>query len=102
MGYPQKSPEAPSTAGLDENGRRLQQDLRDFKARTPLPVVVGFGVRTPEQARAIAGVSDGVVVGSVLVDAIAQSLDEEQLATDLTIRAVLDLVEQLSSGMKAA
>ena len=37
LGYPQTSPEAPSTAGLDEKGRRLQQELRDFKARTPLP-----------------------------------------------------------------
>ena len=73
-----------------------------IKARTPLPVVVGFGVRTPQQAAAIAGVSDGVVVGSTLVDAIAQSLDEAQQATDLTTRAVLDLVEQLSSGMNAA
>ncbi|MGO9174184.1 MAG: tryptophan synthase subunit alpha [Rhodomicrobium sp.] len=86
---------APDLSAVERNVTRI-------KARTPLPVVVGFGVRTPEQARAIAGVSDGVVVGSVLVDAIAQSLDEAQLATDLTIRAVLDLVEQLSSGMKAA
>ena len=59
-------------------------------------------VRTPEQARAIAGVADGVVVGSALVDAIAGSLDENQRATDLTVRAVLGLVERLSAGMKAA
>lgn len=80
----------------------VRQNVARIKARTPLPVVVGFGVRTPEQASAFAGVSDGVVVGSALVDAIAQSLDEAQQATDLTTRAVLDLVEQLSSGMKAA
>jgi tryptophan synthase alpha chain len=73
-----------------------------IKARTPLPVLVGFGVRTPEQANAIASVADGVVVGSALVDAIAQSLDENQRATDLTIKSVLGLVEQLSAGMKAA
>jgi len=42
------------------------------------------------------------VVGSALVDAIAQNLDEARQANDLTIRAVLDLVGQLSSGMKAA
>ncbi len=86
---------APDLAAVERNVSRI-------KARTPLPVVVGFGVRTPQQAGAIAGVSDGVVVGSVLVDAIAQSLDEAQHATDLTTRAVLDLVEQLSSGMSAA
>ncbi len=86
---------APDTAAVERSVTRI-------KARTPLPVVVGFGVRTPEQARAIASVSDGVVVGSVLVDAIAQSLDEAQQATSLTKVAVLDLVGQLSSGMKAA
>jgi tryptophan synthase alpha chain len=80
----------------------VEQNVKRIKARTPLPVVVGFGVRTPEQVRAIVGVSDGVVVGSALVDAIAQSLDDARCATDLTIRAVLDRVEQLSSGMKSA
>jgi tryptophan synthase alpha chain len=80
----------------------VQENVARIKGRTPLPVVVGFGVRTPQQARAIAQVSDGVVVGSALVDAIAQSLDETQRASDLTISAVLDLVGELSSGMKAA
>jgi tryptophan synthase alpha chain len=86
---------APDLSAVEANVKRI-------KGRTPLPVVVGFGVRTPEQARAIASVADGVVVGSALVDAIAQSLDETQQATDLTIGAVLDLVGRLSSGMKAA
>jgi tryptophan synthase alpha chain len=86
---------APDLSAVEGNVKRI-------KGQTPLPVVVGFGVRTPEQASAIAGVADGVVVGSALVDAIAQSLDESQQATDLTIGAVLDLVARLSSGMKAA
>jgi tryptophan synthase alpha chain len=80
----------------------VARNVKRIKCRTPLPVVVGFGVRTPEQAGAIASVADGVVVGSALVDAIAQSLDDAQKATDLTVQAVLDLVRQLSSGMKAA
>ncbi|HWK35652.1 tryptophan synthase subunit alpha [Sphingomonas sp.] len=42
-----------------------------LKAATDLPVAVGFGIRTPEQAREIAGVADGVVVGSAIVDLIA-------------------------------
>ncbi|MGA7328515.1 MAG: tryptophan synthase subunit alpha, partial [Rhodomicrobium sp.] len=86
---------APDLAVVERNVSRI-------KAKTPLPVVVGFGVRTPGQAKAIASAADGVVVGSALVDAIAQSLDEAQSATDLTTRAVLDLVEQLSAGMNAA
>ena len=43
-----------------------------LKAHTDLPVVVGFGVRTPEQAAAIARVADGVVVGSAIVDLVGQ------------------------------
>ncbi len=80
----------------------VSKNVGRIKAQTPLPVVVGFGVRTPDQAKAIASVSDGVVVGSALVDAIAQSLDGDQRATDLTSKAVLELVGQLSAGMKAA
>jgi tryptophan synthase alpha chain len=80
----------------------VSKNVERIKARTPLPVVVGFGVRTPEQAKAIASVADGVVVGSALVDAIAQSLDGDLRATDLTLKAVLELVGQLSAGMKAA
>jgi tryptophan synthase alpha chain len=79
----------------------VAKNVARIKARTPLPVAVGFGVRTPDQARAIAGVADGVVVGSALVDAISQSLDENERATDLTIGAVLGLVERLSAGMRA-
>ena len=80
----------------------VAQNVARIKARTPLPVAVGFGVRTPEQARTIAGVADGVVVGSALVDALSQSLDEKERATDLTVSAVLGVVEKLSDGMKAA
>lgn len=43
-----------------------------LKAATDLPVAVGFGVRTPEQAAAIARVADGVVVGSAIVEIVAQ------------------------------
>ena len=44
-----------------------------LKAATDLPIAVGFGVRTPEQAGAIAKVADGVVVGSALVELCAQA-----------------------------
>jgi tryptophan synthase alpha chain len=52
-------------ASIDEAVARL-------KASTDLPVAVGFGVRSPEQAEAIARVADGVVVGSALVDIVGQ------------------------------
>ncbi len=46
-----------------------------IKAASGLPVVVGFGIRTPEQAAAVARVADGVVVGSAFVDAVQDSLE---------------------------
>jgi len=50
----------------------IEAALSRIKASTDLPVAVGFGVRTPEQASAIARVADGVVVGSAIVEIIGK------------------------------
>jgi tryptophan synthase alpha chain len=49
----------------------IEQAVAALKAGTDLPIAVGFGVRTPEQAAQIARVADGVVVGSAIVSALA-------------------------------
>lgn len=51
-----------------------------IKSKTDVPVAVGFGIRTPEQAAAIARVADGVVVGSALVELIGQSANDPDLS----------------------
>jgi tryptophan synthase alpha chain len=71
-----------------------------IKAHTDLPIAVGFGVKTEEQVSALAGVADGVVVGSALVNAIAQSLDKEGKATRTTEGQVLGLVERLAAALR--
>jgi tryptophan synthase alpha chain len=73
-----------------------------IKHHTALPVAVGFGVKTAEQARAIAAVADGVVVGSALIDALRQSLDPDLKATSGSVKAVTDLVSALAAGVRAA
>jgi tryptophan synthase alpha chain len=73
-----------------------------IKDKTDLPVAVGFGVKTAEHARALAANADGVVVGSALIDAIRKSLDDEGKATERTVSAVVDLVSELSSGVRTA
>jgi tryptophan synthase alpha chain len=73
-----------------------------IKRHTALPVAVGFGVKTPAQARAIAQVADGVVVGSALIDALKQSLDGDMKATKSTVKAVTDLVAGLAEGVRGA
>jgi len=72
-----------------------------IKRHTALPVCVGFGVRNPEQARAIAENADGVVVGSALVEAVRSSLDAAGKATPATVSAVSDLVGKLAAGVKS-
>jgi tryptophan synthase alpha chain len=72
-----------------------------IKRHTTLPVAVGFGVRTPEQAAAIGHVADGVVVGSALVSAVRDSLDTGGKATKTTVSAVTDLVAKLARGVRA-
>ena len=65
-----------SVAGITGKQQAVQTSIEEavvrLKSATNLPVAVGFGVRTPEQARAIARVADGVVVGSALVELIGQ------------------------------
>ncbi|MFK7791142.1 MAG: tryptophan synthase subunit alpha [Devosiaceae bacterium] len=73
-----------------------------IKGHTDLPVAVGFGIKTPDDAAAIGAVADGVVVGSALVDAIAKSLDAQGMATDMTVKAIADLTASLAAGVRRA
>jgi tryptophan synthase alpha chain len=81
---------------------KVSAAVRRIKRHTALPVAVGFGVRTAAQARAIAEVADGVVVGSALVDALRQSLDGDMKATQSSVKAVTDLVAGLAQGVRGA
>ena len=71
-----------------------------IKKSTRLPVAVGFGVRTPEQAREISRGADGVVVGSALVNAIAKTLGNKGQGTKKTVSSVLELVKSLSRALR--
>jgi tryptophan synthase alpha chain len=73
-----------------------------IKRHTRLPVCVGFGIRTPDAARAIAANANGAVVGTALVDALKASLDAEGRATARTVTAVADLVSSLAEGVRGA
>ena len=70
-----------------------------IKSHTDLPVVVGFGIRNPEQAHDIASIADGAVVGSVLVEAVAQNLDAQGKALPELVDHVLLLASQLAAGV---
>ncbi len=68
-------------------------EVARIKAQTDLPVIVGFGIRTPDQARAIAGVADGAVVGSAIV---------AELASGKPVAEVLSFVKSLADGAHSA
>jgi len=73
--------------------------LARVRAATNLPCAVGFGIRSPEQADAIAKVADGVVVGSAIVSKVAANLDQGR---DKVIAEVLTLTEALARSTHAA
>ena len=85
-------------AGDATNGEAVAR----IKRHTKLPVCVGFGIRTPQAARAIAEKANGAVVGTALVDALRGSLDAEGRATTRTVAAVADLVASLAQGVRGA
>ncbi|MEM7041575.1 MAG: tryptophan synthase subunit alpha [Pseudomonadota bacterium] len=78
------------------------QAVERIRAHSPLPVAVGFGIRTPEQAGEIAKVADAAVVGSALVDKIASSLDENGRPDAGLIDALLEQVSHLANSIKSA
>jgi tryptophan synthase alpha chain len=80
----------------------VHSQVARIKGATELPVVVGFGVRTGEQAAALAKGADGVVVGSALVNAVKDSLGPKGEATGDTVPAVLGLVKSLSQALQPA
>jgi tryptophan synthase alpha chain len=84
---------APDTAAVTAAVTRI-------KRHTGLPIAVGFGVRTPDQAAAIAEAADGVVVGSAIVERIAAGLDADGRPGAATAKTVLDFVHEIAGGVR--
>jgi tryptophan synthase alpha chain len=90
------------TGAAAADSRVVAAAVARIKRHTALPVCVGFGIRSPKAARAIAEHADGAVVGTALVDALRGSLDGEGRATETTINAVIELAASLAQGVKGA
>jgi len=73
-----------------------------IKDHTDLPVCVGFGVKTAEQARVIGASADGVVVGTAIVNAIANVIGPKGEMTANPAEAVATLVNGLSQGVRSS
>ena len=92
-----------AVAGVTGAGSAAASDVAEavarLKAATSLPIAVGFGVRTPDQAAAIAAHADAVVVGSAIVDAIGAAADAR--ANDIPARVAAQ-VAALASAVHTA
>ena len=91
-----------SVAGITGKQQAAQAAIEEAVARlrqgTDLPIAVGFGVRTPAQAAAIARVADGVVVGSAIVELVARGAAEGQDPAP----AIQSFVSELSAAVRGA
>lgn len=91
-----------SVAGVtgvkEADAQVVAPNVERIRKASGLPVAVGFGIKTPERASAIAQVADAVVVGSALVDEVAEAVD---LNEDVTVR-VLSKVESLAKAVRLA
>jgi tryptophan synthase alpha chain len=90
------------TGAAAADSRVVAEAVARIKRHTDLPVCVGFGIRTPEAAQAIAERANGAVVGTALVDALRASLDGDGQATAGTVDAVAELAASLAQGVRGA
>jgi tryptophan synthase alpha chain len=81
---------------------KVEAAVKRIKAHTDLPVCVGFGVKTAEQARAIGASADGVVVGTAIINAVANVLSPNGERTADPAQAVATLVGGLAQGVRTA
>lgn len=90
-----------SVAGVTGAGAATLEHVEEAVARlrrhTDLPVSIGFGIRTAEHAASIARLADGVVVGSALIDKIAEATSSAD-----AVQSVLGLCRQLAEGVRNA
>ncbi|MBU0725050.1 MAG: tryptophan synthase subunit alpha [Alphaproteobacteria bacterium] len=84
------------------DSQHVGQAVERLRRHTDLPIAVGFGIRTPEQAQAIASIADAAVVGSALVQVIESNIDEAGRALPGLVDAALGFVAALAGGVRNA
>ncbi len=80
----------------------VTEAVERLRRHTDLPIAVGFGIKTPEQAAAVVSAADAVVVGSSLVQKIFDGLDDSGAARAGLVEAVLEFASSLAEGVHGA
>ncbi len=78
----------------------LEAAIRKLRAATDLPIAIGFGIKTPEQVVEAASLADAAVVGSAIVNKIAETLDQNGRPHEQAATHVLDFVRQLNTDLR--
>jgi len=87
------------TGTQEADAQAIAPEIARIKHHTDLPVCVGFGIKTADHAAAVARIADGVVVGSAIVDQIAQNLDDEGRPKPNVASEVFRFVQHLATGV---
>ena len=82
------------------NVKSVQTNIKKIKQVTDLPVVIGFGIRSPAQATLMSEMSDGIVIGSAVVDLIKKSIDDDSDASNQQLTTCLDFTKEISKTLK--
>ncbi|GAB30930.1 tryptophan synthase subunit alpha [Acetobacter pasteurianus] len=80
----------------------LEAAIPRLRKVTKLPIAIGFGVRTPQQAANASSIADGAVVASALLSTLAETLDDKGRATAETLPRVLAQIEDLAKAVRSA
>jgi len=79
----------------------VRTHVERIKRHTSLPVGVGFGIKTPQQAAAVARHADAAVVGSAIVDTVKAGLDAQGQATSALVPGVFSYIKSLADGVRS-
>ena len=90
------------TGTRSANADDLAQAIPRVRAHTDLPVAIGFGIRTPDQAADATRLADAAVVASVLIETLAASLDKDGKPGPDTVSGVLEQVRNLAGAVRTA
>ena len=88
------------TGTRSASGAAVREAVTRLKRHTDLPVAVGFGIKTPEQAAEIAAVADAAIVGSAVIERLKAGLDEAGRAKPGLVEDVLGFVRALAEGVR--
>ena len=80
----------------------IEAALARIRRFSTLPVAVGFGIKTPEQAENVARLADAAVVGSAIVQRIADGVESGKQASPNLVKTVLEFVSDLAQGVRRA